>query len=88
MVIFCLMQACMSARAWSALLWGPNGAGKSTLFKTALGLVRPDEGAIRMFGSEVPERQRLGVVLSDSGFSGYLRVKDVRAILSPDVSSL
>ena len=32
--------------------------------------------------AEVPERQRLGVVLSDSGFSGYLRVKDVRAILS------
>lgn len=78
-----LLDASLHVRAGmvSALV-GPNGAGKSTLFKTALGLVRPDEGAIRMFGSEVPERQRLGVVLSDSGFSGYLRVKDVRAILS------
>ena len=70
-----LLDASLHVRAGmvSALV-GPNGAGKSTLFKTALGLVRPDEGAIRMFGSEVPERQRLGVVLSVSGFSGYLRV--------------
>ena len=28
------------------------------------------------------DRQRLGVVLSDSGFSGYLKVKDVVSILS------
>ncbi|ELK54875.1 putative zinc ABC transporter ATP-binding protein [Haloferax sp. BAB-2207] len=29
---------------------GPNGSGKSTLMKLILGLLRPDEGAARLFG--------------------------------------
>ncbi|WP_136717536.1 metal ABC transporter ATP-binding protein [Halorientalis salina] len=29
---------------------GPNGSGKSTLMKLALGLLRPDSGAARLFG--------------------------------------
>ena len=29
---------------------GPNGAGKSTLLKTALGLVKPSSGYVRIFG--------------------------------------
>ena len=76
-------QACMSAAGMISALVGPNGAGKSTLFKAAMGLIRPDSGTVRMFGErcDVQARQQLGVVLSDSGFSGYLRVKDVRAVL-------
>ena len=30
---------------------GPNGAGKSTLFHTIAGVVRPAEGAVRVYGS-------------------------------------
>ena len=67
-------------------LIGQNGAGKSTLFKTVLGLVHPDGGEIRILGKPQKDftdqdRQQLGVVLADSGFSGYLTVSDVRAIL-------
>ncbi|MDH5588525.1 MAG: ATP-binding cassette domain-containing protein [Gemmatimonadota bacterium] len=34
-------------------LLGPNGAGKTTLLKCVLGLVRPDEGTIRLGAQEV-----------------------------------
>jgi ABC-2 type transport system ATP-binding protein len=32
---------------------GPNGAGKTTTIKVLVGLLRPDEGAARIFGQEV-----------------------------------
>ena len=67
-------------------LIGANGAGKSTTFKTILGLVRPDSGTISLFGKPITEmdaaaKQQLGVVLADSGFSGYLRIKDLIPVL-------
>ncbi|WP_079526494.1 metal ABC transporter ATP-binding protein [Halobacillus hunanensis] len=34
-------------------LVGPNGSGKSTLIKLMLGLVKPDQGNIRLFGQEL-----------------------------------
>lgn len=39
-------------------LLGPNGAGKTTLLRMVLGLVRPDAGAIRLWGRE-PGTERL-----------------------------
>lgn len=67
-------------------LIGRNGAGKSTTFKAVLNLIRPDEGSIQIFGKEasslLPEdKERLGVVLSDSGFSSYLTIRDIAHIL-------
>lgn len=67
-------------------LIGQNGAGKSTTFKAALGLVKPDGGSIRILNRDISafgakEKQQLGVVLSDSGFSGYLTVADTVPIL-------
>lgn len=67
-------------------LIGANGAGKSTAFKAALGLIRPEEGTVEIFGKNARElapqdKERIGVVLADSGFSGYLCVKDIIAML-------
>jgi len=67
-------------------LVGQNGAGKSTTFKAVLGLVRPDGGSIRVLGKDLGqfgarEKQELGVVLSDSGFSGYLTIRDLVPVL-------
>lgn len=67
-------------------LIGQNGAGKSTTFKAVLGLIAKDDGDIRLFGKDiedisVKDREQIGVVLSDSGFSEYLRIKDLVPIL-------
>ncbi|WP_299235618.1 ABC transporter ATP-binding protein [Natronomonas sp.] len=39
-------------------LLGPNGAGKTTLIKCALGIVVPDSGSIRVFGTDVAAGRR------------------------------
>ncbi len=67
-------------------LIGKNGAGKSTTFKAILGLISTDGGSIEIFGKPVSEmkirdREDIGVVMSDSGFSGYLTVRDLIPVL-------
>lgn len=67
-------------------LIGQNGAGKSTTFKAILGLISTDGGSIRIFGKDISEitpedKQDIGVVLSDSGFSGYLTIDDIIPVL-------
>lgn len=68
-------------------LIGPNGVGKSTTFKAILGLITPDGGKVTVLGKDVTalsptDKQKLGVSLSESGFSGYLTLKGVGAILT------
>lgn len=68
-------------------LIGQNGAGKSTTFKALLGLISIDGGTIEILGKPLREfnakdKQSLGVVLSDSGFSGYLTVNDIVPIMN------
>lgn len=44
-----------------ACVVGPNGGGKTTLIKLMLGLVRPNEGRVRIFGRPPAEaRRRIG----------------------------
>ena len=67
-------------------LVGQNGAGKSTTFKAALGLISCDSGEVSILGKPSSEltardRQKMGVALNNSGFSGYLRVKDIVPVL-------
>lgn len=53
-------------------LAGPNGAGKTTLLKMLVGLLRPDSGQIRLFGTplgDFPGWQRVGYVPQKSNFN-------------------
>ncbi len=68
-------------------LIGQNGSGKTTTFKAILGLIQTDGGTIEVFGKNPrtlgkEEKKKLGVALSDSGFSDYLTVKDITAVMA------
>jgi zinc transport system ATP-binding protein len=56
-------------------LAGPNGSGKSTLLRLLLGLLRPQAGEVRCFGTD-PRR------LADRGRLGYV---PQRGTLAPDL---
>ncbi len=67
-------------------LIGENGAGKSTTFKAVLGLISMDGGSVTIFGKDLhsltpSDKEKIGVVLSDSGFSEYLSIRDMIPIL-------
>ncbi len=67
-------------------LVGKNGAGKSTTFKSVLGLVRIEGGEILIDGKPAEkmtnkDREKLGVVLSDASFSGWLTITDIIPVL-------
>ncbi|QKW06590.1 alpha/beta fold hydrolase [Streptomyces sp. NA04227] len=57
-------------------LLGPNGAGKTTTLRMLMGLIRPDEGEIRVFGHAIrpgaPVLSRVGAFVEGSGFLPHL----------------
>lgn len=67
-------------------LIGQNGAGKSTVFKLILGLIKPNEGDVLVFGKDIRkisgvEKENIGVVLAESGFNEMFTVKDIAVIM-------
>ncbi|MBI5504613.1 MAG: heme ABC exporter ATP-binding protein CcmA [Deltaproteobacteria bacterium] len=58
------------ARGQGVALFGPNGAGKSTLLRTLAGLLRANQGSVRVFGNELPAgadlRRRIGYLGHES----------------------
>ncbi|WP_026506804.1 ABC transporter ATP-binding protein [Butyrivibrio sp. MC2013] len=65
---------------------GKNGAGKSTTIKSILGLIKPDGGHVTINGVEAErlssrDKEKIGVSLSDSGFSMLLSIRDIICIL-------
>ncbi len=72
-------------------LIGRNGAGKSTTFKAILGLISMDAGNIYILNRAISaggngltrnEREKIGVVLSDSGFNELFTIRDILPIAS------
>jgi len=51
-------------------LLGPNGAGKTTLIKCALGIVLPDSGSVRVFGTDVGDGRRAAYADVDAMLEG------------------
>jgi ABC-2 type transport system ATP-binding protein len=51
-------------------LLGPNGAGKTTLIKCALGIIVPDAGSVRLFGTDVSGGRRAAYADVDAMLEG------------------
>lgn len=60
-------------RGYITGLIGRNGAGKTTLIKSILGMVRPDQGSVTVFGKsmeqdEIELKNKLGIILGNGYF--------------------
>ena len=73
------------AAAETRVLLGPAGVGKSVLLKTIIGLLRPQQGSLRLFGEEISEmpeenlfslRARTGFVFQEGALFDSLSVRD------------
>jgi len=67
------------------ILLGPAGVGKSVLLKLADGLLRPDQGSIKLFGHSItrlpeealfPLRARTGMVFQEGALFDSLTIRD------------
>jgi ABC-2 type transport system ATP-binding protein len=65
-------------------LLGPNGAGKTTTVELLLGLARPDEGVVRLFGSPpgaAVAAGRVGAMLQDAGLPQWAKVAELISLV-------
>src|SRR6266850_2028691 len=62
-------------------LLGPNGAGKSTTIAAALGLLAPDAGTVRVFGSDPRQEARAGQAIGSYSRGTRQRLGLARALL-------
>jgi ABC-2 type transport system ATP-binding protein len=69
---------------------GRNGAGKTTTIKTLMGLLQPDSGTARIFGSAVSDadgsvaiRRRIGFVTEDKELYPYMKVEQIIRFTRP-----
>ncbi len=73
------------ARGETRILLGPAGVGKSVLLKVINGLIRPEQGSVRLFNEEItsmpedqlfPLRARTGMVFQEGALFDSLSVRD------------
>src|SRR5881396_2470238 len=70
-------------------LLGPNGAGKTTTIRMIMGIIEPDEGAVRLFGDPAGSGARarnhaakIGYLPEERGLYRKMRVLDVLVFLA------
>lgn len=68
-------------------LIGQNGAGKTTAFKAVLDLISVDSGSIDVMGKDhrklsFRDKEKIGVVLSDSGFYEGMNSRQTAAVMA------
>ena len=73
---------------------GANGAGKSTTLKSILGMVHPDEGAVRVFGMDYAANEAAIRLYAALGFTEigrrpnyYFHPKEDARILRKDLTA-
>lgn len=69
----------------SRIILGAAGSGKSVLMKTALGLIKPDDGGVKIFGEDTSNlsetqwfevRRNLGVLFQEGGLFDSLTIEE------------
>ncbi len=63
---------------------GPNGAGKTTTINVILGLLKKDEGEIRIFGGSIKQREvraKIGYLPETPNFYGFMKGIEILRIL-------
>ena len=69
----------------SRIILGAAGSGKSVLMKTALGLIKPDRGRVKVFGEDTTGlsetqwfavRRKLGVLFQEGGLFDSLTIEE------------
>ncbi len=68
-------------------LLGRNGAGKTTALRVLMGIIRPDKGAIELFGTRtrrvtVPFKQRIGYVSQEPSFYSWMTATQLGRFVS------
>jgi ABC-2 type transport system ATP-binding protein len=66
-------------------LLGPNGAGKSTTVDMLLGLQRPDQGTVEIFGAsphDAVAHGRIGAMLQSGGLLDHLTVRELLTMVA------
>lgn len=81
------LDLCVPAGSVYALL-GPNGSGKTTLLQILMGVRRPTEGKVSVFGEDVAkltlaERAKIGYVAEGQELPQWMTLEQLEAWLAP-----
>jgi ABC-2 type transport system ATP-binding protein len=76
------------ARGKTFAFLGRNAAGKTTLIRMLLGLLKRDDGSIRVLGLDPQRdplelRQRIGYLAEDQTMYGWMRVEEIVRFVAP-----